>query len=50
MIKIGITGSTGSLGKVILKKKLIYLVLREILEKKSLENWIKKNKIKLFFI
>ena len=51
MIKIGITGSTGSLGKVILKKKKfnISCFKGDIRKKKSLENWIKKNKIKIIF-
>ena len=51
MIKIGITGATGSLGKVILKKKKLNISCfkGDIRKKKSLENWIKKNKIKIIF-
>lgn len=51
MIKIGITGATGSLGKVILKKKRLNISCfkGDIRKKKSLENWIKKNKIKIIF-
>lgn len=49
MNKIGITGATGSLGKVILKNKKFNIssFKGDIRKIKNLESWIKKNKIKI---
>ena len=51
MIKIGITGATGSLGKIILKNKKFKIspFKGDIRKKNNLENWIKKNKFKIIF-
>ena len=47
--KIGITGSSGSLGKIILKNKKNFRIIKfngDIRNRKKVFNWITKNKIK----
>ena len=49
MNKIGITGSTGSLGRIILKNKKKYSIAvfkDDIKKRKKVFDWIKKNKLK----
>lgn len=52
MIRIGITGASGSLGKIILEKNKKYYIScfkGDIRKKKLLEKWLKKNKISIIF-
>ena len=52
-IRIGLTGSTGSLGKIILKnnKKISFHCFKgDVTDRKAVFDWIKKNNFKIVFL